>query len=382
MNNYRINYKILLYGFPPVKGEYCVDNFILKKKVLNEEIFSNFEKEDFDSSIYFAFCTYELEGDNTRYYNYLETIEKVNIEVPKSKISKQDISNYILNESIAINIIENLEKKLRLQYNTRIIFPIVRLEVYDNNDNYINCSVRYEEFPTELSFTNFNKEDFENNSRFNIKIEDFINLKNNNIKFSKAIDYYFSSFDSCDSSVRFIMLFSALEALLIKNKEKTGKKYKLASRVSNLLNCNNDIDAAKVCEDIKELYRIRSEYLHGIEEKSILIKNENILRKYVRNVLIIYWNYANDNNYDFKQIIENIDNKEEFDFNTRMMAMYLNNYDFKENFERIKEEIKQGLKKGKYKIINFENGELEVLEVNDESNNKNKIANKKGKSNE
>ena len=73
MNEYKLSIKILLFGFPSVKGNYEIDDYILKTGILNEEgIADNIDNELFSTVPYITLCTYMLENDKNRYYNYFE----------------------------------------------------------------------------------------------------------------------------------------------------------------------------------------------------------------------------------------------------------------------------------------------------------------------
>lgn len=64
------------------------------------------------------------------------------------------------------------------------------------------------------------------------------------------------------TSIRLVALVTALEALLIDESESAGKKTKLAKRISGLL-AQTDEEKSSLVYDVEELYRNRSECVHG-----------------------------------------------------------------------------------------------------------------------
>lgn len=355
MKTFNAKFNILLYGFPPLNNEYIVDNFKLKKqKIEAKALFPKFKSKKFDTSTYITFCTFQLVEDNNFYYNYFESVKKIEINIPNRLISKNDIYNYILTKSSAIEIINNLEKKLRLQFNLRIVFPIVKIYIYDNNNKLFGHMINNRTLPVGIGLEDINLKDFELNSHHHISLESFSKLEKQNARFKRAMNYYYSSFDSEDISIRFILLFSSLEALLIRSKISIWRS--LATRVSKILRYIDNYEEQKIFERIKRLYDIRSKYIHGSKKEIIYKENEEELRDYVRSILIIYWGYSINNNLSSDQIITNIDNDVKFDFRTRMLAKYLKVTDYKKAYSEMCIEISDGIKKGYFEITEIEDG--------------------------
>ena len=357
MNEYKLSIKILLFGFPPLKEEYEVDNYILKKAVLDEkEIIDGFNHKLFSTAPYISFCTYVMENDNNRYYNYFENKSDIIIKIPKKLQEPKEIEEYIVNYYENNNELEYLEKKLRLQFNTRILFPMIRFDVLTKENKKFGSSIKYNDFLAQFTSQFFDQKTFEDNSHLKLDINSFIKLETKNVKFKRAIDYYFSSFDNSDISVRFILLFSSLETLLLSSKEHLTEN--LAICTSRILKYVDKFDEQVIYDKIINLYDIRSKYIHGSKKYIITSENEKELRDYVRATLLIYWQYVENNKLGANQVIKNLKQSLEFDFETRMFAKYLKVTDFKIAYEEFKSELTKEIKKGNYKIKEVNNGEV------------------------
>lgn len=360
MKTFKVKFNILLYGFPPLINEYIVDNFKLKKQKIKENVLvPKFKSKKFDTSSYISYCAFQLVEDNNFYYNYFESVKKTEIYIPNELNLKKDIYNYILTKSIALEIINNLEKKLRLQFNLRIVFPNVKIYVYDNMNKLFGHIINNRTLPVGISLEDINLKDFELNSHQHISLESFSKLEKQNARFKRAMNYYYSSFDSEDISIRFILLFSSLEALLIRSKISIWMN--LASRVSKILRYIDNYEEQKIFERIKYLYDIRSKYIHGSKKGIISKEDEEELRDYVRSTLIIYWGYSINNNLSSNQIITNIANDIKFDFRTRMLAKYLKVTDYKKAYFEMCIEIANGIKKGNFEITEIEDGVIKSV---------------------
>ena len=174
------------------------------------------------------------------------------------------------------------------------------------------------------------------------------------------MNYFYSSFNSSDISLRYLILFSSLESLLITSKKNITEN--LARRTSKILNYGDDKKEKEVYEKLKTLYNIRSKYIHGTKRNIITIENERELRNYVRETLIIYWMYASCNSkLGSKQIIKNLDANVEFDFQTKMVAKYLRTENFAKTYSEACEEISEGIMNGKFKITEMNNGKVKSI---------------------
>lgn len=344
MKNYKIKLKILVYGFPPLVEKCIIDNFELKNAIINEEnIVKSTKKDSFSTAIYITSCSYRIQKGEPLYYNYFENIDYINVETDDTEDKIE-----IMHKANIINKIMSFQKKLRLQFNVRIIFPISRIEIYRDNDEFFDSVVNYWDFPIEPMLIHFDKVSFEHNSHFHFELQRFEQLEHANVKFERAINYFVSSFDSSNISLRYLLLFSSMEALLINSKKNITEN--LANRMSKILLYNDSIKEKDAYNKIKELYNIRSKYIHGSKKNIITNDNERDLRCYVREVLIIYWVYAINNKLGSGQIIKNIDNNVEVDFGTKTLARYLRVNDYKRAYIESCTEIANGILSGKFKI--------------------------------
>lgn len=82
------------------------------------------------------------------------------------------------------------------------------------------------------------------------------------LRFTTALQWVGQAALAASSSVRLVALVTALEALLIGESESAGKKTKLARRISALLS-TTDQEKAGLIAEVEELYRNRSECVHG-----------------------------------------------------------------------------------------------------------------------
>jgi hypothetical protein len=89
------------------------------------------------------------------------------------------------------------------------------------------------------------------------------------------------------TSIRLVALVTALEASLIDESESVGKKTKLAKRVSGLV-AHTDQQTSALMEEVEELYRNRSECVHGgeIEVEAVNVrKAAHLLARTVEAIL-------------------------------------------------------------------------------------------------
>ena len=354
---------MLCYGFPPVEGKFISDNFELKSYKLESNLYdSKNEYGEFNPSLYLYNCCYQIKDDASIYYNCFESIDDLIVNVPTKNKDKHEIENYIMNKTDVVRISNIFEKKLRLVFNIRVIFPIRIIKIYDINGESYETATLTKDFPgINWQYTS-NQEIFEFNSHFKTSIEEFIKLEKKNVRFARAMNYFDSSFDSSSVSTRYTMLFSALEALLIRGRTQVTEK--LALRTSHILKCIDYSIEKEIYGDIKKMYDIRSKYIHGSKKNAITIKDEEKLRKYVRETLIIYWMYAQNNNLTANQIINNLDNDKKVDYLTSSNAKYMRTLDFHKAYSEACEEISQGIVNGELVITKIENGIIKsVMQV-------------------
>ena len=356
---------MLCYGFPPIEEKFINDNFELKSYKLKANLYnSKNEYKGFNPSLYLYNCCFRIQDDDNIYYNCFESVDDIVVEVPTEFKEKHEIENYIMNKTDVVRISNIFEKKLRLVFNIRVIFPMRLIKIYDMGGKSYGTATLTKDFPGINWQYTVNKKIFEFNSHFKTSIEEFIKLEKKNVRFERAMNYFNSSFDSSSVSTRYTMLFSALEALLIKKENRITEK--LALRTSRILKCI-DLDPSiekEIYSEIKKMYDIRSKYIHGSKKNIIAIKDEENLRKYVRETLIIYWMYAQNNNLTANQIISNLDNNKPIDYLTSSSAKYIRTLDFSRAYSNVCEEISRGIMNGELVVTEMENGIIKsVMEL-------------------
>jgi hypothetical protein len=107
------------------------------------------------------------------------------------------------------------------------------------------------------------------------------------LRFTTALQWVGQAALAASSSIRLVALVTALEALLIDESESAGKKTKLARRISRLL-ATTDEERSSLVEEGEELYRNRSECVHGggIEvEAAVLSRAVRLLARTIEAVV-------------------------------------------------------------------------------------------------
>lgn len=296
-----INYKILVNGFNPV-NKFTIDGFELKYGSFKEESFY-FEKNkvsdemEINMNLYLFSC---LTDKSKLEYNYFEPNNLFEIEV-SNKTNSKDYPKILRNKPEILERVNKLEQKLRIIFNTPIFFQNIIIEFYDENKlklgfTQLNKSIN---FWNRLNYA-ISSEEVTNNSRFNLDLDKFIHTKNP--QFNRAVEFYNESFNSEKISIRFILIFSALESIFNLNEKKIAEK--LGEYSANLLVVNNNLsDKEKIKSDIKRLYNKRCNYVHGSKKNPIKMEDEILLRRYARMIIISYWLIILNTNESAKEIL-------------------------------------------------------------------------------
>ena len=333
MKKIYIKYKVLVNGLP--LKEYNVDGFTLKTSKFEEGFFDskyNVEKSglDLNMNCYLTSCLLDY---NDYTYNYFESDDYLEIEIPDQMVVSKDTYNEVmdLNKEI-LDKVEDFEQKLRLVLNIPLLFQIICIEFYDENKKYISAvqGCRKISFWNRLLY-NLNVDEFNNNSRFHF---DFNSMKNTSNKyFNRALEFYNDSFESEKRAIRYVLVFSSLEAIF--NLDSKNIKHKISKYSAKLL-AEYDKDAySKIYNDIKGLYKKRCDYIHGSNRNSIQDEDEKLLRNYVRKIIIAYWLIIIYSKKSASQILGYLDSKEKIDVEIRMMIAALNSNDFSSQQHRL-----------------------------------------------
>lgn len=328
MKKIYVKYTILVNGLNII-GEYNIDNFLLKKGYINENYFNEFHNistdgMQIDLNLYATSFINDFEDMS---YRYFESIDYFEFDVSnKTIVTKEKAFELIEKYPEICEIPNNFEKKLRLTLNVPLYFAIIRINLYDENRNYkfFICDNKTISSENRCHY-NLDPNVFHNNSRFHMNYKEFECLNNNNYK--RALEFYNDSFESNKISTRFILIFSSLEAIF--NLDTKSIEEKLARYSAKLLSEDNKEIYNLIKENIKKLYRKRSNYIHGSKIGDITTEDEKLLREYVRKIIISYWMIASIKKESSKQILRYLDSDELLDIQIRLVITSLNSYDFK-----------------------------------------------------
>lgn len=363
MKLYNVKIKMLTYGFLPLKDEYKIDDYVLKYDKINElDVVSITKNTNFSTANYIYFCSFESDTGVGNCYSFFENEKFIQVKLRSNTDDKNKILHNIIYNTPLLSRVYSLEKKLRLIFNVRILLPISVVEVYNQSNEYIGKYVYYQTLPGEFGIKVEDIQIFERNSQFFINMESLDDFEKKNFKFNKAMKYYYYSFDSNDISLRFVNLFSSMEALFISGRDnKLNIAEHLAVRISRLLFYDND-SQKKLYDKLKKLYSNRSKYLHGSNLNVITLEMEKELRELVRYALIIYWLYSYSNSFCSNQILTKLDNNAEIDTQIKTMTKYLMSDDFSVAYKESCELIASEIDKGICRVTEENNGIIKAVE--------------------
>ncbi|MDD4831575.1 MAG: HEPN domain-containing protein [Bacilli bacterium] len=388
MEKYKVKIKLLVRGFPPVIGDYEIDGFVLKNGIINEsELEKSLANEEFDARVYIACVSYQIANDKKLYYNYFESKEYLIIDVPVNEASKNiksQLSEFVLNDKLIMDSIIFLEKKLRLIYNLPIKFPIQKIFIHSEEETKITESMRLTPMPSNNGLINFDKDDFYQKSRFHLSLDSMKKIENQNINFKRALDFFNNSFNIEDVSVRFVLLFTSLEAIfnlkninnskIFKFNDDETEEAKITTVISVLSSKFLFMDSQ---DDIKEkenrfryLYKKRGSYIHGNKNANITSEEEKELRGYVRDILILYFLCCDSmimgkNENIARKVLVDIYVDKKLSIMIQGFADALRSKSYKESYEKNIKRVLEGIKSGRLEIIEMKDGY--VTKVNEKN---------------
>ncbi len=315
--------KILISGIFPMNN-FELDGFIEKTGLYDENIV------DADNSDYIFYTSghllnsiYSCKGKVGNYYEYFENEELIKYEVD-DKVSKSEIENKILDEQFKkVNL---LQKKIRLLTGLGITLPVFKTVIYnENNDFYTYVGgVNWE--ISRLTVRDYDEE-MKNklSQRLSLYISDstISELENKNVRYKRALNFYLKSFESQDVGVRFTLLFSSLESLF--NIIGNNITKEVSNYASNILFLNSRQRHSSKWK-LTTYYEIRSRYIHGNDGYELTTEQENELRDYVREILIIYWNISMTYNIFEPQEMKNLINntqRDDLDIRVQLFIKYM-----------------------------------------------------------
>ena len=297
--------KILITGLFPMI-DFKIDGYIQKTGTYDKTII-NTKHDDyiFYSGGYLVQSMYAIKDKKDIFYEYFENDELFEIEV--STLDNKDKLNEELLDKISVKV-QLLEKKLRLITNLHIGLPIFKATIYDENNNFITYvgEVCAQSSGTSISKYDKNmKELLQNRLKFHIIDETLLDLESKNNRYKRAITFFINSFVPSSNSIRFTLLFSALESLFnIDGSEVCETISEYGSKILFLDSKKNK----KLKMKLKDYYDIRSSYIHGNVPRPITEKNEFDLREIIREILLIYWNISiSQNIFDATEMMNYLD---------------------------------------------------------------------------
>lgn len=338
MKKIYVKYKILVNGFCPL-NDFKIDGFSLLTSNFEEDIF-HYECDptkdgmDFNLNYYLYSCVTSFETKSFRYFSSDDFFE-VNVS-NKVVINVKNARKYLEKKNEVVERVKDLEMKLRLIFNIPLLFQVIAIEFYNENKEYC-CTMLGNK---QMSLWNrldypISHEEIANNSRFGFDLNAMKNV--NNDRFKRALEFYNDSFESDKISIRFILIFSCLEAIFNLDSEEITSK--LSRYTAKLLSECNKESYDEIYSDIGRLYEKRSKYVHGSSNNVITNDDELLLRRYARKVLIIYWQIIFFGGKTSKQVLKFLDGKEDFDIMTKMMITAINANGFSDQQHRLIEVI-------------------------------------------
>lgn len=353
MKKIYVKYKILVNGLDTTIP-YSIDGFTMKSAKFDKTMFNNkyeVNKEgmSFNLNFYLESCFTDFKKLT---YNYLENEDPDEIEVSNKAIINSRTSLKLLSKLKLYNKINDLEMKMRLILNIPLIFQIVCYEFYDENKLFLTAvqGNRQISFWNRLTYK-ISSEEIANNSRFSM---DFNLMKSTgNNQFDRALEFYNESFESEKVSIRYILIFSALEAIF--NLDTHNVTEKISTYSAKLLAEDDDKEYNQIYTNIKKLYKKRSDYIHGSKTNNITEIDENQLRYYVRKIINTYWIIIWQTKKTAKQILEYLNSDQKLELQVRLFISAINANNFteqqygmvniieKELGKKIPDEIKKAL---------------------------------------
>lgn len=325
MTTLKLKYEILVSGLYPLDSNFSKNEYILKKNNIDNDIVNkNFNAGIIYMSPYLGFCTYLDSTSGKTIYLTFEKEKNIEVDLTDTEISDLEILNEKIEELNLFDEMDELEKILTLQINNSIKFPIKFIKVYDTNDKFLTVIANFSKINVpsllcsdkEIFVEKTDRQKYRLSSGFSY--ESIAELRKNNVFFDRALSLYYSSFSANDEKVGFILLITALEALLSLSTYGTVEKckccsqniYKISATISSNVNSLLMGENNSIISIMKRKYTKRSKYLHG-ERVEISKSDEQELQEYVRKVLLMYWNISlSIDTYDHKTIVTEFQTEE------------------------------------------------------------------------
>lgn len=319
MSKLKLEYEILISGIYPFEGTLQKQGFSVVKNVVNYELMKSLANESvIYLSPFLGMCCCNDSNGNAVYLTFRKD-EYIEIDYSGRKEYDVTFTNEYISGLNLFDVIDVLEKTLVLEINNDIKLPIKMIKVYDINGNFVTLLADFMKLNVSGLLSSNPTEVLEVMKRQNNRItsgiayEKVTELASKNKFFKNALSMYHASFSVSDHSAGFLLLVTALEALLglstygePEQCEACGQtKYKITATISDnvslILMDTDDV----IKRRIKKLYQERSKFVHNGREIEKQIQQE--MQEYVRKVLLTYWCISMyKSTHEHKKIIEEV----------------------------------------------------------------------------
>lgn len=390
MQQYKVKVRILVMGFPSLVEKYEVDGFTLKQSQIDEnELNDSLISEEFDTRGYIYNVSFQLVGDSKLMYNYFESIDYYPLDVLDAnegddlKTLRKKIANALFKNEVIVQDINCLARKLRLTYNIAVSFPLKKLFIYDKNNIKISESMIISSIPARHKLENINATDFTKKSRLKLNMKCIEEIEKQNVNFKIAMDFFYNSFELENINIKFVLLFSALESLFnlrninansvlkdklnLKNESEGDKLTTIISVLSSKFLFYDSEEKTKEKEErIRYLYKKRGAYIHGNSKLKISTADENELREYVREILILYFLICTGIKLQKKEnmarrILIDIYVDQKISINSKLEAISLRSTTHQESYQKCMHMLNENLETGKLEVTEIVNGYITKL---------------------
>ncbi|WP_283153611.1 HEPN domain-containing protein [Guptibacillus hwajinpoensis] len=345
MKKLKLKYEAVVSGLHPMENDYSVDEFVFKQKQID---LTKYE-EALKSNPYLAnpnlldWCM-QFNGDEKHYYCCFENDNPIEIEVSNNNgKSKKRIIKYIEdNFNELVNKVLYLEEVLRLVTNLDIFIPGIKIEVYDEEMDFIRKFTFMQNISSLGHNSRFSKNNLELQSdrlRLHIRWDLMTKMMSANKEYSRALEYFNQSFSVNKIPIKLLCLFASLESLFNFDKEKIAEK--LSTYTSKLIFDKDKKD--EIYSRIKKLYDERSKYIHGQRTDRITNALCEELKEFVRVVLLNYWFVSMYNGVKSnRQMISFLDEEKPLNKNTQLAILAIRKTDYTKFYSDIREKLESG----------------------------------------
>lgn len=343
MQKIKLKYKLLLSGFPGIKGKYEIEDFYLKSEYIDiDKYIEGRVSNEFLLSEFMSYCF--LSSEKGIYINFLESISFCEFEIAnKCKLNEENMRykngfQLLINKyPEIIRKVKNIITEIRLTLNIPVSAPVIRIYFYNVNEEYLFSFIYCIETSIWNRLLYVDENEFNSCSRFHIKLDYYLNVDNE--RYKRALLFFNESFDSSKKEIRFINLISCLESIF---NYKLSSQESITKRVSTI--CANifsvfDNKFDEYYDEFKSYYNKRSRYLHG-DKNVISIEDEKGLRKRVRVIMILYMIVIKEKKNSTREMINYLNDTKKMDLQHQLLLKTLFSDSFKEQQLGILEHLK------------------------------------------